>query len=79
MFDFISISFYFKNKQTQFEVLEMAMATRQRAKPPTATQAGGIYGPHELEPLPGAGHPKEKSYMRVIFLFTSYLVSSFLQ
>ena len=77
MFDFISISFYFKNKQTQFEVLEMA--TRQRAKAPTATQAGGIYGPHELEPLPGAGHPKEKSYMRVIFLFTSYLVSSFLQ
>ena len=28
MFDFISISFYFKNKQTQFEVVEMA--TRQR-------------------------------------------------
>ena len=40
MFDFISISFYFKNKQTQFEVLEMA--TRQRAKAPTATQAGGM-------------------------------------
>ena len=68
MFDFISISFYFKNKQTQFEVVEMA--TRQRAN-------GDASRRHELEP--GAGHPKEKSSMRVIFLFTTYLVSSFLQ
>ena len=68
MFDFISISFYFKNKQTQFEVVEMA--TRQRAN---GDASRGL----ELEP--GAGHPKEKSSMRVIFLFTSYLVSSFLQ
>ena len=68
MFDFISISFYFKNKQTQFEVVEMA--TRQRANRDASRR-------HELEP--GAGHPKEKSSMRVIFLFTSYLVSSFLQ
>ena len=68
MFDFISISFYFKNKQTQFEVVEMA--TRQRANADASRR-------DELEP--GAGHPKEKSSMRVIFLFTSYLVSSFLQ
>ena len=68
MFDFISISFYFKNKQTQFEVVEMA--TRQRTNADASRR-------HELEP--GAGHPKEKSSMRVIFLFTSYLVSSFLQ
>ena len=73
MFDFISISFYFKNKQTQFEVVGMATrhgAWRQRAN-------GDASRRHELEP--GAGHPKEKSSMRVIFLFTSYLVSSFLQ
>ena len=40
MFDFISISFYFKNKQTQFEVVEMA--TRHGSNAPTATQAGGM-------------------------------------
>ena len=71
MFDFISISFFFKNKQTQFEVVEMAtlVATRQRI----------ANGDASLELEPGAGHPKERSSMRVIFLFTNYSLSSFLQ
>ena len=68
MFDFISISFYFKNKQTQFEVVERSKWRRAN---------GDASRRHELEA--GAGHPKEKSSMRVIFLFTSYLISSFLQ
>ena len=51
---------------------KMATATRQ-----ARIANGDASRGHELEP--GAGHPKEKSSMRVIFLFTSYLVSSFLQ
>ena len=68
MFDFISISFYFKNKQTQFEVVEMA--TRQRANADASRR-------HELERARSRPSKREIIYARNLSFYDLFSIFFF--